>query len=125
MISLFLGNTENVNRNRLGVSTVPSLNAMLTASQTLQFLDLRSTNLTDSGLQLLCEGLVCCPSLFHLNLAKNDLTQTGIEHFAPIIGRTALIELDLSLNPLGNGGVRCLGENLWYKSESPKEKNPS
>lgn len=94
---------------------MPKLNKLLDVSQILQFLDLRSTNLTDAGLTLLCEGLILCPTLFNLNLAKNDITVSGIEVFAPILYRTGITELDLSLNPLGNNGVRCLSENLWEK----------
>ena len=74
LISIKIGNTENVNRNRLNPMAVPKLNKMLEASQILQFLDLRSTNLTDAGLSLLSEGLPLCPTLFVLNLAKNDIT---------------------------------------------------
>lgn len=67
----------------------------------------------DAGLSLLCDGLQQCSTLFHLNLAKNDLTQTGMERFGPILSHSGIKELDLSLNPLGNGGVRILAENLW------------
>ena len=76
---------------------------------------MRSTNLTDTGLAVLAEGLPLCPTLFVLNIAKNDITQSGIEKFAPILFRTKISELDLSLNPLGNGGVRCFADNLWEK----------
>ena len=51
----------------------------------------------------------------YLNLAKNELTHSGMERFAPILAKTDISELDLSLNPLGNSGVRCLIENLWEK----------
>lgn len=74
VISLKIGNSENVNRNRLSVRAVPDLNKYLISSQVLQFLDLRSTNLTDAGLSLLCEGLPACKTLDLLNLAKNDIT---------------------------------------------------
>lgn len=115
LVSIKLGNTENVNRNRLGVQAVPKLNELLSSSQVLQFLDVRSTNLTDTGLILLCEGLSRCPALFHLNLAKNEITHSGIEKFGQVLAKSTIQELDLSLNPLGNSGIRCLVENLWVK----------
>jgi hypothetical protein len=87
----------------------------LKSSQILSFLDLRSTNLTDAGLIALCDGLVGNLTLFHINLSKNDITSSGIEKFGPILFRTAISELDLSQNPLGNNGVRCLSENLFEK----------
>ena len=54
LISLHIGNVENVSKNRVGEKAVPKLNKFLQASQIMSFLDLRSTNLTDSGLILLC-----------------------------------------------------------------------
>mmetsp|Transcript_24080 Transcript_24080/g.32290 ORF Transcript_24080/g.32290 Transcript_24080/m.32290 type:complete len:279 (+) Transcript_24080:141-977(+) len=110
-----MGNAENVNKNRLSVLAVPKLNELLQKSKIMQFLDLRSTNLTDAGLAMLVEGLPFCSTLFNLNIAKNDITSSGMEKFAPILHRTAISELDISLNPLGNNGVRCLAENLWEK----------
>lgn len=112
LISLKIGNIENVSKNRVGAKAVPKLNKFLKTSQVLSFLDLRSTNLTDAGLNLLTDGLIDNQTLFYLNLSKNDITSSSIEKFAPILHRTALEELDLSLNPLGNNGVRCLSENF-------------
>jgi len=85
------------------------------SSQILSFLDLRSTNLTDAGLIALCEGLIGNQTLFHINLSKNDITSSSVEKFAPILYKTGITELDLSLNPLGNNGVRCLAENLFER----------
>jgi len=120
LISLRIGNIENVNKNRLGAKAVPKLNELLQTSQILSFLDLRSTNLTDSGIALLCKGLVCCKTLTNLNLSKNDITSTGIEKFAPILYLTSITELDLSLNPLGNNGVKFLAEHLFERIEDGK-----
>ena len=100
------------------MQTVPKLNDMLRAGQVLQFLDLRSTNLTDAGLSLLCDGLVHCQALFFVNLAKNDITHSGIEQFGPVMASSTIQELDLSLNPLGSSGIKCLAENLWVKKPS-------
>ena len=82
-------------------------------STILSFLDLKSTNLTDAGLIVLTDGLAGNRSILHLNLSKNDITQTGIEHFAPSLYKTGINELDLSNNPLGNNGVKVLAENLF------------
>ena len=54
LISLRIGNVENVSKNKVGVKAVPKLNKLIRASQILSFLDLRSTNLTDAGLIVLC-----------------------------------------------------------------------
>ena len=102
-----------MSKNRVGVKAVPKLNKFLQASQILSFLDLRSTNLTDAGLTLLCQGLRGNLTIENLSLSKNDITSSGLEKFAPILPKTAIRDLDLSLNPLGNNGVRCLAENLF------------
>ena len=98
-------------KNKLGVRAVPKLNNFLRQSQILNFLDLRSTNLTDAGIELLSAGLVDNQTLLYLNLSKNDITCSGMEPFAPILLKTAIQELDLSMNPLGNNGVIVLAEN--------------
>ena len=36
-----------------------------------------------------------------------------MEKFAPILHLTGIQELDLSLNPLGNNGVKIFSEYLW------------
>ena len=62
--------------------------------------------------------------MFHLNVSKNDITQSGLEHFAPILFQTNISELDLSLNPLGNNGVRCLSENLFENLPTERGRPP-
>ena len=100
---------------------MPKLNKLLQTSQVISFLDLRSTNLTDAGVALLSDGLRGNRSLFNLCLSKNDITSSGIEKFAPVLFYSAITELDLSLNPLGNNGVKCLSENLF--EQVPDERH--
>lgn len=111
---------ENDSKNKVGAEAVPKLNKFVASSLILSFLDLRSTNLTDAGLIQLCSGIMGNKTLFHLNLSKNDITQSGIEKFAPILFRTSLTELDLSLNPLGNNGVKVLSDN--FSENVPTER---
>lgn len=61
----------------------------------------------------LCDGLIGNKTLFCLNLSKNDITSSGLETFAPMLHTTAIRELDMSLNPLGNTGIRIIAENLF------------
>ena len=74
LVQLKIGNTENVSKNRINIKAVKKLNTFLKTSKTLCFLDLRSMNLTDSGLSMLCDGLTDNKTLFNLNLSKNDIT---------------------------------------------------
>ena len=54
---------------------------------------------------MLSEGLRDSKTLFYLNVAKNDLTASGMEAFAKVLVTTEIIELDVSFNPLGNAGI--------------------
>ena len=88
LISLNLGNIENINKNKVGLKAVPSLNEYLKSSTVLTFLDLRSTLLADKGLELLCEGLKDNKTLLVLNISKNDITADGMEPFAETLTTT-------------------------------------
>ena len=62
---------------------------------------------------MVSEALRGNKTIYFLNIAKNDITCYGMEKFAPVLHTTAIMELDLSLNPLGNNGVKVLADNLW------------
>ena len=78
-------------------------------------MDLRSTNLTDAGIKQLCYGLKDNKTILYLNLSKNDISSAGIEHFSLVLCYTGIQELDISLNPLGNAGVKFFAENGLFK----------
>lgn len=53
-----------------------------------------------------------------MNIAKNDITVSGLEAFAEILPTTGIAELDLSLNPLGNAGMTVLGQAITSHNEA-------
>ncbi|XP_075568307.1 NACHT, LRR and PYD domains-containing protein 6 [Pelecanus crispus] len=103
-----------------------ALASVLSTNPTLTELDLSGNeDLRDGGLKLLCEGLRCgARQLQALRLGCCNLTATGCKDLAAVL-RTmpSLVQLDLSDNPLGDGGVRelcralaepgCSMQKLW------------
>ncbi|XP_042539288.1 NACHT, LRR and PYD domains-containing protein 12 [Dipodomys spectabilis] len=92
------------------------LAVVLSASRHLLELDLTGNLLQDVGLERLCEGLKHpgCP-LQTLWLKICHLTAAACVHLAAALGAgAALMELDLSLNDLGDQGPRLLSEGLAH-----------
>ncbi|KAM7108566.1 NACHT, LRR and PYD domains-containing protein 6 [Ciconia maguari] len=103
-----------------------ALASVLSTNPTLTQLDLAGNeDLRDGGVRLLCEGLrrgAC--RLQTLRLGCCSLTAASCEALAAVLGAVpSLVQLDLSDNPLGDGGLRelcaalagpgCSVQNLW------------
>ncbi|XP_009286453.1 PREDICTED: NACHT, LRR and PYD domains-containing protein 6 [Aptenodytes forsteri] len=104
-----------------------ALASVLSTNPTLTELDLAGNeDLRDGGMKLLCEGLrhgAC--QLQTLRLGCCNLTAAGCKDLAAVLGTVpSLVQLDLSDNPLEDGGVRelcgvlagpgCSVQKLWY-----------
>ncbi|XP_076199584.1 NACHT, LRR and PYD domains-containing protein 6 [Aptenodytes patagonicus] len=103
-----------------------ALASVLSTNPTLTELDLAGNeDLRDGGMKLLCEGLrhgAC--QLQTLRLGCCNLTAAGCKDLAAVLGTVpSLVQLDLSDNPLEDGGVRelcgvlagpgCSVQKLW------------
>ncbi|KAM9048230.1 LOW QUALITY PROTEIN: NACHT, LRR and PYD domains-containing protein 12 [Megaptera novaeangliae] len=93
--------------------------SVLSTSRPLVELDLTGNALEDSGLRLLCQGLqhpgcTSCGEFYPLSLLKIcHLTAAACEDLASTFSvNQSLMELDLSLNDLGDPGVLQLCEGL-------------
>ncbi|XP_055993226.1 NACHT, LRR and PYD domains-containing protein 12 [Sorex fumeus] len=90
--------------------------SVLSTSRHLLELDLTGNPLKDSGLQLLCPGLrhpLCRLRILWLKICH--LTAAACEDLASVLGASpSLVELDLSLNELGDPGVLLLCEGLKH-----------
>ncbi|XP_031169805.2 NLR family CARD domain-containing protein 3-like isoform X2 [Sander lucioperca] len=79
----------------------------------LRDLDLSNNDLTDSGVELLCDGLPsqCC-KLETLRLSGCQVTKEGCAYLASALesNPSHLTELDLSYNNLGESGEKLLSE---------------
>ncbi|XP_063190566.1 NACHT, LRR and PYD domains-containing protein 6 isoform X2 [Chroicocephalus ridibundus] len=118
--------TLRFDRCQLTGACCGALASVLSVKPTLAELDLAGNeDLRDGGVKLLCEGLACggC-RLQILRLGCCNLTAAGCGALAAALGSLpTLAQLDLSDNPLGDGGVRelctalagpgCSLQKLW------------
>jgi len=102
LVSLKLGSTDGVHKNKVGHKGIPDLVNLLKLSHFFQYLDLKGNVLSDTGIEILCSGLMNNKILLSLNLGNNDITSSGIEELKQALLTTDLKELDISGNPLGN-----------------------
>ncbi|XP_040108147.1 NACHT, LRR and PYD domains-containing protein 12 [Oryx dammah] len=101
---------------QLGAEACRELASVLSTSRHLLELDLTANALEDSGLRLLCQGLrhpVCRLRILWLKICL--LTGAACEDLASTLRvNQRLVELDLSLNDLGDPGVLLLCEGLRH-----------
>ncbi|XP_040191016.1 tonsoku-like protein, partial [Rana temporaria] len=97
------------------VELCPLLRALKLQSS-LRQLHLSGNVLGDADMEELSAMLCTIPHLTHLNLSCNRLTQEGIRKLMPADGGhfEKLEELDLSLNPLGDGLTQPLASLLHH-----------
>ena len=95
--------------------------AMEYHSDAVEKMDVQGCGMGDSGLQQLLPGLLSCTRLKVLDLSWNNLSKSHMGSEGVVIGRNrqSLEELDLSLNAVGDEGLRCVGHELqqvqWLK----------
>lgn len=106
LISLALGSVDNISKNKIGPKGVKHLVNLLQNSKQLEFLDIRGSLLTDSGLISLCEGLKGNTYIHYLNISKNEITAYGAQKLSETLKKMQLIDLDISCNPLGTSGIK-------------------
>ncbi|XP_010832108.1 PREDICTED: NACHT, LRR and PYD domains-containing protein 12 [Bison bison bison] len=101
---------------QLEAGACQELASVLSTSRHLLELDLTGNALEDSGLRLLCQGLrhpVCRLQILWLKICL--LTGAACEDLASTLRvNQSLVELDLSLNDLGDPGVLLLCEGLRH-----------
>ncbi|EPY85123.1 NACHT, LRR and PYD domains-containing protein 12 isoform 1 [Camelus ferus] len=103
-------------RCRVSSSACQDLTAALTANKHLVRMDLSGNDLGRPGMKLLCEGLrhpKCRLQMLQLKICH--LTVAACEDLASTLSvNQSLMELDLSLNDLGDPGVLLLCEGLRH-----------
>nr|KAF6407581.1 NLR family pyrin domain containing 12 [Molossus molossus] len=101
---------------QLEAGACQELASVLSANRHLVELDLTGNALEDSGLRLLCQGLkhpACRLQILWLKICH--LTAAACEDLASTLSvNQSLMELDLSLNDLGDPGVLLLCEGLRH-----------
>ncbi|XP_044872096.1 ribonuclease inhibitor isoform X1 [Mauremys mutica] len=98
----------------LSASHCKDIGSVLSSNQTLTELTLNNNELGDSGVELLCKGLMT-PScnLQKLWLQNCNLTNASCKHLRSVLStKPTLTELQLGDNKLGTSGVKVLCEGL-------------
>ncbi|KAM5124983.1 tonsoku-like protein [Mantella aurantiaca] len=104
------GSVLSLGRLALRAQGVCPVLRALKLHSSLRQLDLSGNLLGDGEMEELSAMLVTLPHLTHLNLSGNRITHHGISKLAPQDGRLfqKLEDLDVGLNPLGDGLARPL-----------------
>ncbi|XP_024148474.1 leucine-rich repeat-containing protein 34 isoform X1 [Oryzias melastigma] len=99
---------------------------MLTVNRSLLELHLGRTGLTDTGMEMLAEGLRQNHSLRCLDLRCNHVTRDGAHHLAEVLRQNPTLEvIDLSSNRIEDEGAAHLSEAIATPGCSLKELSVS
>ena len=97
--------TLNLHFNKIGPYGAQVLSKVLVHCNNLRYLDLAGNDLGDSGCLSLADGLQNHTSLLELKLGLNGITSEGIAAMIPVIKRNHVQHLDLSKCGIGTGGI--------------------
>ncbi|XP_061118563.1 protein phosphatase 1 regulatory subunit 37 [Conger conger] len=102
------------NNNLNSFQDAMQLGDLLKYNRCLKSLDMSNNQISDSGLEEICEGLGAGKTrLRNLVLWNNQITYRSMVHLAKILPRVNTLEtLNLGRNNLQNGGIQLLKESL-------------
>uniref|UniRef100_A0A3Q0RB86 Uncharacterized protein n=1 Tax=Amphilophus citrinellus TaxID=61819 RepID=A0A3Q0RB86_AMPCI len=91
--------------------------ALKSETSNLVELNLSNNSLKDAGFELICEGMYAWSSLEKLNVSRCGITGTGCKYLASVLCSNSweaveLQELDVSMNRLGDRGVKGISAGL-------------
>jgi diketogulonate reductase-like aldo/keto reductase/Ran GTPase-activating protein (RanGAP) involved in mRNA processing and transport len=103
-------------RNPIGPNGSAYVGDLLNHNHTIRVLDFHNCGLMDEGLINFCNSITCDPNLFsleYLYLDCNGLTAKSMKVFSEFIKKyNSLKSIFLSLNAIGNSGLRILCDGL-------------
>ncbi|XP_075058200.1 leucine-rich repeat-containing protein 34 [Mixophyes fleayi] len=101
--------------------TAIHMSLMLKVNNTLKELHLAKHEMTDSGVERLCEGLYENSSLKYLDLSCNKITRDGVKRLAELLKTNTTLEiLDLASNRMEDDGAIYLAEAIHSYNSSLK-----
>ncbi|KAE8603997.1 hypothetical protein XENTR_v10014530 [Xenopus tropicalis] len=101
--------------------TTVHLSEMLRVNSTLQELHLSKHEITDFGVQRLCDALHENHTLKYLNLSCNKITRDGVKYLAEVLKINKTLEiLDLASNRMEDDGALYLAEAIYLYNRSLK-----
>jgi len=81
--------------------------------------------LGDRGVIALAKGITDGCALESINLAKNEISERGMEHLSEVMPKIHLTHLDISCNPIGTKGAKFLYNSISRKKSPLKILNIS
>ena len=84
----------------------------LQGNQSLRSLSLKANGIQDQGVVYLADSLRYNQVLTRLDLSQNEVTSEGVQHLAGVLNTTAVAQLLLSKNTLGDQSMILLGDSL-------------
>ncbi|KAM8953435.1 leucine-rich repeat-containing protein 34 [Pelodytes ibericus] len=117
---------QSINLNRpllyaLQEDTTVHMSMMLKVNNTLQELHLSKHEMTDVGVERLCEGLYKNITLKYLDLSCNKITRDGVKWLAELLKTNTVLEiLDLTSNRMEDDGAIYLAEAIGMHNQSLK-----
>ena len=118
IIDLNISSIEGINRNRITSLGLKHIVVYLKKNIFIEILNLSGNSIKSEGFSLLCKGLKYNISLQNLDISNNDIHEKGIKKGIQFLNDskiyTKLQILNLSNNPILNGGIIEITNNLRY-----------
>eukprot|EP01041_Mallomonas_annulata_P000200 gene200-359_t len=107
----------DISWNELGIYGANTMSEALSTNKSLKYLDLGTNSLKDQGAQRIAASLVSNRTLSELSLASNGVGEKACFVFSRVLSQNP-IKLNLSGNPLGEAGARCIFRTLLRQLDS-------
>jgi hypothetical protein len=118
IIDLNISSIEGSNRNRITSLGLGHIIIFLAKNLFIETLNLSGNSIRNEGFILLCKGLKDNISLKNLDISNNDIQEKGIKLGIEFISNskisTRITSLNLSNNPILNGGIYTITNNLRF-----------
>ena len=114
IVSLNLSSKDRSQRNKLAVKGAEKLAEFLKKSWYIQFLNISSTALCNDGCQIVLKALNHHPTLISLIIQSNEMTHAAIDDLCKVVLNSNIEYLDISHNNISNTGVSKFSPILQY-----------
>ena len=119
LVSLDISSHEGLHRNRLSTPGALGLNSLLMRSSLISYLNVCGTSISD-GVESIFRGIERSMQLTSMNLGNNAIGGECIRTLMKALEHSSLLELDISINLLGNEGCDSVAEFLLTNSALEK-----
>ena len=118
IIDLNISSIEGSNRNRITSVGLKEIKSYLTKNIFIESLNIAGNSIRNEGFILLCKGLKNNISLQVIDISNNDIHEKGIKNGIEYINKYKIFSkihtINISNNPILNGGIIAITNNLRY-----------